>query len=74
MSFCVGDGTNAQSDREGDNQEGLNSHGMKSQCLGVLPPRLLQGHSPLGEHHYTALVRTSQSSSDLLVNSSEHSA
>ncbi|KZR82591.1 hypothetical protein MITS9504_03439 [Synechococcus sp. MIT S9504] len=38
---------------------------------GVLPPRLLQGHSPSGEPLYTALVEKPRSSGELLVNSSE---
>ena len=38
---------------------------------GVKPPRLLQGHSPTGEPHCTALVQTSRSSGEVLVNGSE---
>ncbi|QNI57810.1 hypothetical protein SynBIOSU31_00927 [Synechococcus sp. BIOS-U3-1] len=39
--------------------------------MGVLPPRLLQDHSPSGEPHYTALVKSPRSSGELLVNCSE---
>jgi len=35
--------------------------------LGVLPPRLLQDHSPSGEPHYTALVQKPRSSGESLV-------
>ena len=35
--------------------------------LGVLPPRLLQGHSPTGEPHCTALVQKPRSSGESLV-------
>ncbi|QNI59472.1 hypothetical protein SynBIOSU31_02610 [Synechococcus sp. BIOS-U3-1] len=35
--------------------------------LGVLPPRLLQDHSPSGEPHYTALVQKPRSSGETLV-------
>ena len=38
---------------------------------GVLPPRLLQDHSPSGEPHYTALVQTPRSSGERLVNGSD---
>ena len=40
-------------------QQVRSSHGFevsKWVVDGVLPPRLLQGHSPSGEPHYTALV------------------
>ena len=39
--------------------------------MGVLPPRLLQGHSPSGEPHCTALVENGASSGETLVNGSE---
>ena len=38
----------------------------------MLPPRLLQDHSPSGEPHDTALVQTPRSSGELLVTDSEH--
>ncbi|QNI85956.1 hypothetical protein SynPROS71_02187 [Synechococcus sp. PROS-7-1] len=41
--------------------------------VGVLPPRLLQGHSPSGEPHYTALVQRWNSSGEILVNGSDPS-
>jgi hypothetical protein len=44
---------------------------LKSECLGVMPPRLLQDHSPSGEPHYRALVQTSRGSGEPLVNRSE---
>ena len=30
--------------------------GLRNECLGVLPPRLLQDHSPSGETHCTVVV------------------
>jgi len=33
----------------------------------MLPPRLLQDHSPSGEPHYAALVQTPGSSGELVV-------
>ena len=47
---------------------------LKSGCLGVLPPRLLQGHSPSGEAHCTALVQNPRSSGETVVNGSELNA
>ena len=38
---------------------------------GVLPPRLLQGHSPSGEPYCQVLVQVPGSSGELLVNGSE---
>ncbi len=38
-----------------------------SECLGVLPHRLLQDHSPTGEPRYTALVKTARSYGEHLV-------
>ena len=35
---------------------------------GVLPPRLLQDHSPSGDLHYIALVQTRRGSGEALVN------
>ena len=40
---------------------------------GVLPPRLLQDHSPTVEPHYTALVETPRGSGEQMVNDSEFS-
>ena len=42
-------------------------------CCGVLPPRLLQGHSPIGEPQCMALVGNSAGSCETLVNGSEPS-
>ena len=56
LRFCVSNGTDSHCEGEGINEEGLNQHGLKGECLGVLPPRLLQGHSPSGDPHCTALV------------------
>ena len=41
--------------------------GLKSDCLGVLPPRLLQGHSPSGEPQCKALVGNATGSGEELV-------
>jgi len=38
---------------------------------GVLPPRLLQGHSPSGEPHCMALVENRMGSGEGLVNGSD---
>jgi len=38
---------------------------------GVLPPRLLQDHSPSGEAHGTAMVQNPRSSGEQLVNGSD---
>ena len=43
----------------------------RSECLGVLPPRLLQGHSPSGEPQCMALVGMQASSGETLVNDSD---
>ena len=45
--------------------------GLRSECLGVLPPRLLQGHSPSGEPQWMALVGNRSGSGEVLVNGSE---
>ena len=45
-----------------------------SECLELLPSRLLQDHSPSGEPRYTALVKNPRSSGELLVNEAELSA
>ena len=56
------------------------SHGFEvnevSVCvvLKVLPPRLLQDHSPSREPHCTVLVQHRKRSGVLQVNSSDHSA
>ena len=39
----------------------------RSECLGVLPPRLLQGHSPSGEPQCKALVGNGTGSGEDLV-------
>ncbi len=44
---------------------------LKSECLGVIPPRLPQDHSPSGEPHCRALVQTSRGSGEPLVNRPE---
>ena len=44
---------------------------LRSEELGVLPPRLLQDHSLCGEPHCTALVQIPVSSGEDLVNGSE---
>ena len=49
----------------------LTDMALRSECLGVLPPRLLQGHSPTGELPCTALVQKPRSSGEQLVNGSE---
>ena len=36
----------------------------RSECLGVLPPRLLQGHSPSGEPQCMALVENGTGSGE----------
>ena len=41
--------------------------GLKSECLGVLPPRLLQGHNPSGEPQCRALVGNATGSGEELV-------
>jgi len=41
---------------------------LRSEYLGVVPPRLLQDHSSSGDLHYTALVQNLRSSGELLVN------
>ena len=41
--------------------------GLRSECLGVLPPRLLQGHSSSGEPQCMALVGNGTSSGEELV-------
>ena len=41
--------------------------GFRSECLGVLPPRLLQGHSPSGEPKCMALVGNRTDSGEGLV-------
>ena len=41
--------------------------GLRSECLGVLPPRLLQGHSPSGEPKCMALVGNRTGSGEGLV-------
>ena len=41
---------------------------LRSECLGVLPPRLLQGHSPSGEPQCTVVVGMQASSGETLVN------
>ena len=40
---------------------------LRSGCLGVLPPRLLQSHSPSGERTCTALVQKLRGSGESLV-------
>ena len=47
--------------------------GLKRKCLGVLPPRLLQGHSPSGEPQCMALVENRAVLGEDLVNGSEPS-
>ncbi|QNI53811.1 hypothetical protein SynBIOSE41_01292 [Synechococcus sp. BIOS-E4-1] len=44
---------------------------LSNECLGVLPPVLLQGHSLSGEPHYTAQVQIARGSGEHLVNGSE---
>ena len=41
--------------------------GLKRKCLGVLPPRLLKGHSPSGEPQCRALVGNAAGSGEELV-------
>ena len=41
--------------------------GFSSECLGVLPPRLLQGHSPSGEPQCMAVVGNRSDSGEKLV-------
>ena len=41
--------------------------GLRSECLGVLPPRLLQGHSPSGEPQCMDLVGKGTCSGEDLV-------
>ena len=41
--------------------------GLRSECLGVLPPRLLQGHSPSGEPQCMDLVGNGTCSGEDLV-------
>ena len=41
--------------------------GLRSECLGVLPPRLLQGHSLSGEPQCMAVVESRSGSGEKLV-------
>ena len=45
--------------------------GFRSECLGVLPPRLLQGHSPSGEPQCMASVGNGSGSGENLVNDNQ---
>ena len=45
-----------------------------SEWVGVLPPRLLQDHSPSGEPGCTGVVQTPRGSGEHLVSGSENSA
>jgi len=47
--------------------------GLRSEHLGVLPPRLLQDHSPSGEPQCMALVENRMGSGEGLVNGSDPS-
>ena len=58
---------------EGVKVEVLLVIGLRSEHLGVLPPRLLQGHSPSGEPQCTVVVGMQASSGETLVNDSDPS-
>jgi len=45
--------------------------GLRSECLGVLPPRLLQGHSPSGQPQCMASVGNGSGSGENLVNDNQ---
>ena len=74
FGFCVRDSANTQREGQGVDEEGLNKHGWVELISGGIAPRLLQDHSPSGEPHCTALVKTPIGSGEHLVNGSEHSS
>ena len=56
QGFRMSDSSYAEREAEGINESGFHQHGMWMELFGVLPPGLLQHHSPSGETRCTALV------------------
>ena len=56
QGFCMSDSSYAEREAEGINESGFHQHGLWMELFGVLPPGLLQHHSPSGETRCTALV------------------
>ena len=67
LGFCMRYCANPQCEREGGDEESLDRHGFRERKFGVVPPRLLQDHSPSGESHRTALVQSPRGSGEFLV-------